>query len=182
MNLQFIIVNVVATAALDQPVDLEFLRERFPKYILHDQDIYGGRVAYYKTENMQGKVSIFWSGKLISVGTKSIEKAEQELRLTAEALNARLKVEPKIKNIIATTTLNTEKDMDQIISELQEDKKIHVIYEPEQFPAAIIKLPINQTAKATILLFGSGKLVCVGLSRTEQIKKAIETIKSKLET
>jgi len=106
---QFTIVNV-ATASLDQPVDLEHLRKQFPKHILWDQDIYGGRVAYYKTEKMEGKVSIFWSGKLISVGTKTIEKAFQELY--------------------------------QIISKLQEDRAIHVIYEPEQFPAAIIKLPI----------------------------------------
>jgi transcription initiation factor TFIID TATA-box-binding protein len=179
---KYTIVNVVATATLDKQVDLELLRQQLPKHVIWDQDIYGGRVAYYKTEEMEGKVSIFWSGKLISVGTKSVEKAFQELQQTAKALNAKLKTEPRVQNIIATTTLKTEKDIDQIISELTKDGNIHVIYEPEQFPAAIIKMPINQTAKATMLLFSSGKLVCVGLTKTEQIKKAIETLKSKLET
>ncbi len=177
---QFTIVNVVATAALNQSIDLEILRKQFPKHVLWDQDIYGGRVAYYKTEGMEGKVSIFWSGKLISVGTKSIEKAYQELRQTARALNAKLKTGPKVQNIIATATLKTEKDMDQIISKLQNDKNIHMIYEPEQFPAAIIKLPINQTAKATILLFSNGKIICVGLTKIEHIKEAIETMELKL--
>ena len=180
MTSQYTIVNVVATATLDKPVDLELIRRQLPKHVLWDQDIYGGRVAYYKTEEMDGKVSIFWSGKLISVGTKSVEKAFQELQQTARALNAKLKTEPKVQNIIATTTLNTEKDVDQIISQLIKDENIQVIYEPEQFPAAIIKLPINQITKATILLFSSGKLVCTGLTKTEQIKKAIETLKSKL--
>ena len=118
MTSQYTIVNVVATATLEKPVDLELLRQQLPKHVTWDQDIYGGRVAYYKTEEMEGKVSIFWSGKLISVGTKSVEKAFQELQKTAKALNVKLKTEPKVQNIIATTTLKTEKDIDQIISEL----------------------------------------------------------------
>jgi len=96
---QFKIVNVVATASLDRPVDLELIRTQFSKDILWDQDIYGGRVAYYKTVDMEGKVSIFWSGKLISVGTKTIGKAFQELYQTAKALNANLKTEPKIQRM-----------------------------------------------------------------------------------
>ncbi|MEM3823889.1 MAG: hypothetical protein QXH87_03050 [Candidatus Bathyarchaeia archaeon] len=176
MTIQYAITNVVATATLNQPVDLELLRQRLPKHILWDQDIYGGRVAYYKTENMEGKVSIFWSGKLISVGTKSIEKAFQELQQTTKALNANLKTEPKVQNIIAVGSLTTEMDMDHVITKLQKNKNILIIYEPEQFPAAIIKLPINQTAKATILLFSSGKLVCTGLKDTKQIEKAMTKI------
>jgi TATA-box binding protein (TBP) (component of TFIID and TFIIIB) len=63
LTANFIIVNIVATATLDKPVDLELLRQQLPKHVIWDQDIYGGRVAYYKTEEMEGKVSIFWSGK-----------------------------------------------------------------------------------------------------------------------
>ena len=66
------IVNVVATAALGQKVDLEELGKHGE--ILHDSEIYGGRVAYFSSPNVAGKVSIFASGKMISVGTKS-EKA-----------------------------------------------------------------------------------------------------------
>jgi len=171
---QFIIVNVVATASLDQPVDLELLRKQFPKHILWDQDIYGGRVAYYKTKDMEGKVSIFWSGKLISVGTKSVEKAFQELKQTAKALNANLKTMPKVQNIVATATLE-QVDIDEMVKKLQENENI-VIYEPEQFPGAILKLPINGKTKATVLLFSSGKLVCTGLTKIDQIKEAIKKV------
>ena len=171
MNTQFTIVNVVATAALNQPMDLELLRERFPKNILYDRDIYGGRVAYFKTKNMEGKVSIFWSGKLISVGTKSVEKAKQELQLTAKTLKTSLKIKPKIQNIVATTTLQCPIEIGNIIKKIQ--KHCSIIYEPEQFPGAIITLTLSRKSKATILLFSSGKVVCVGLKDPKNIAVAI---------
>jgi len=73
-SLKISIVNVVATASLDRRVDLESLRESFPHKVVHDLEIYGGRTAYFKSKKMQGKVSIFSSGKMISVGTKSQKK------------------------------------------------------------------------------------------------------------
>ena len=57
------IVNVIATAALEQKVDL--LKVSKFKEIFHDSDVYGGRVAYFKKDDMVGKVSIFPSGKMI---------------------------------------------------------------------------------------------------------------------
>jgi len=78
------IVNIVATATLNQKLDLNEL-VKFGE-ILHDTDIYGGRVAYFKSSNMMGKVSIFNSGKMISVGTKSEKKAVQELEYVKEFL------------------------------------------------------------------------------------------------
>lgn len=51
------IVTVVATASVNQPIDFEELR-RFSE-IFHDSDVYGGRVAYFKTKQIQDKVSIF---------------------------------------------------------------------------------------------------------------------------
>jgi len=65
------IVNVVATAALNQRLDLDELGKF--REILHDPSIYGGRAAYFKSPNMKGKVSIFASGKMISVGTKNVK-------------------------------------------------------------------------------------------------------------
>ena len=78
------IVNVVATAALNQKVDLEEIKKF--NDVFHDSNVYGGRVAYFKTSNMQGKVSIFTSGKMISVGTKHEETAFQELEAAKDFL------------------------------------------------------------------------------------------------
>lgn len=54
------IINVVATATLYQQLDLDELGKM--ENIIHDSEIYGGRVAYYKSKNMKGKVTIFPSG------------------------------------------------------------------------------------------------------------------------
>jgi TATA-box binding protein (TBP) (component of TFIID and TFIIIB) len=46
------IVNVVATAALGQEVDLDDLGKHGEN--LHDSEIYGGRVAYFSSPNVEG--------------------------------------------------------------------------------------------------------------------------------
>jgi len=170
------IVNVVATAALDRSVNLESLKESFPHEVVHDPEIYGGRTAYFKSNKMQGKVSIFSSGKMISVGTKSQEKAEQELVLVASHLErkgiAKLKSPARIQNMVATANLSFEPKIDSI----KPGKGVQVIYEPEQFPAAIIRLTLSEKTKATILLFSSGKIVCVGLRNQKDIANAIHRL------
>ena len=167
------IVNVVATAALDRPVDLESLKEFFRHEVVHDPEIYGGRAAYFKSGRMQGKVSIFASGKMISVGTKSAEKAQHELALVASYLEnagiARLKSPAKIQNIVATADLGFKPKLDSI----ERVEGAQIIYEPEQFPAAIISFNLSEKTKATILLFSSGKIVCVGLKDRKDVDSAI---------
>jgi TATA-box binding protein (TBP) (component of TFIID and TFIIIB) len=43
-------------------------------------------VPYLKKPGMHGKVTIFTSGKMISVGTKRREEAETDLQETADTL------------------------------------------------------------------------------------------------
>jgi TATA-box binding protein (TBP) (component of TFIID and TFIIIB) len=180
MAVAFRIVNVVATAVLDQPVDLESLHEIFVHEVIHDQEIYGGRVAYFKSKNMEGKVSIFRSGKMISIGTRSEQRAAKELKLVARTLKAGLKEQPKTQSIVATADIKTSIDLESFLNQIQEEKQFHIIYEPEQFPGAIIKFPVAQGVVATVLLFTSGKLVCVGLTRYDYVQSALELLTSRL--
>ena len=175
-SLKIAIVNVVATAALDRPVDLESLKEVFRHEVVHGPEIYGGRTAYFKSDRMQGKVSIFSSGKMISVGTRSAEKAQHELALVASYLEdagiAKLKSPAKIRNMVATADLGFEPKIDSI----GRVEGAQIIYEPEQFPGAIIRLILSGKTKATILLFSSGKIVCVGLKDQKDIAIAIHRL------
>ena len=172
-TLKISIVNVVATAALDRHVDLDSLHELFPHDVVHDQETYGGRVAYFKSKNMHGKVSIFPSGKIISIGTRSTGQAKQELELVAKTLNVSLKTEPEIQNIVATANLDLEVDLYNIASL----RNIKAIYEPDQFPGVIIYLPLHEKdVVASILLFASGKLVCVGVKDPRDVYLAIERL------
>ena len=52
------------------------------------------------------------------------------------------------------------------------------MYEPEQFPGLIYRM---ETPKVVILLFASGKLVCTGGKKEEDIFIAIERLHGLLE-
>lgn len=175
-SLEISIVNVVATAILDRRVDLELIKELFPHRVIHDPEIYGGRAAYFKSDRMQGKVSIFSSGKMISAGTKSEKRVKDELVLVASYLEeagiAKLETPAKIHNMVATADLGFEPKLESI----KRVEGAQTIYEPGQFPGAIISFTLSETSKATILLFSSGKIVCVGLKNRVDIDRAINRL------
>jgi len=165
------IVNVVVTAALNQDFDLYELRKF--KEILHDSEIYGGRVAYFKSSKMKGKVSIFPSGKMISVGTTSEKEAFHELEYTMKFLVKKglakpIRLRPIIQNIVVTADFGKN----IMLGELSKICKI--IYEPEQFPGGILR--IEDPYKATILIFASGKTVITGVKSSHQIKPTIQKL------
>ena len=164
------VVNVVATADLQQRVSLTDI-SRLP-YTIHDQEIYGGRVAYLKTPEMHGKVTIFPSGKLISVGTRSLQQAQEDIQTTKQILLSDDLIEPvelttTIRNLVAVLTLPETVDLEKLAQE------VNVIYEPEQFPGAIIK---TKQPKATHLVFNSGKIVISGTRSIQELQEAANWI------
>ena len=170
------IVNVVATADLRQKVDLIQI-SKLP-HTIHDPEIYGGRVAYLKTPNMHGKVTIFPSGKLISVGSKSREQAQTDLDFTVETLISSglinpIMVDADVRNIVAVTNVGRSIDLKNLA------ESVNGIYEPEQFPGMIIK---NLNPKATYLVFSSGKVIITGCINEENLylsaKKLVEILNS----
>jgi TATA-box binding protein (TBP) (component of TFIID and TFIIIB) len=172
------VVNVVATATLDHPVDLESLHELFPHEVIYHREIYGGRVAYFKSRDMKGKVSIFRSGKMISVGTRSEEEAGRELLSVANVLSregiAKLKSKPEIRNVVMIADLGFKPDLEATLKAIYVVEGAKIIYEPEQFPGMIIRLP--ECSRATILLFSSGKMVCAGLKNQMEIHPLLTTL------
>ena len=165
------VVNVVATAFLGQGVDLDELGKL--KEILHDSMAYGGRVAYFRSPNLKGTVSIFASGKMISVGTKREEEAFRELEyvkgfLVEKGFVKPTMLEPKIQNTVVVANFEENIDLEELAREQQ------IIYEPEQFPGGILR--IKEPYKATVLLFASGKAVITGLKSSSQINPTLQKI------
>jgi transcription initiation factor TFIID TATA-box-binding protein len=163
------IVNIVATADLRQQVELTEIAKI--RHTIHDQEIYGGRVAYLKTPAMHGKTTIFPSGKLISVGTKSREQAQHDLQETVDTLTQANLIKPvsvtaNVRNIVALLTLPNPIPLEQL-------EEPNSIYEPEQFPAAILK---GEKPKATYLIFNSGKIVILGVRTEDEIEEAAERV------
>jgi len=157
------IVNLVATADLGQPVDL--IQVSMLPDIIFDQDIYGGRVAYFKSSDTFGKVSVFFSGKLISVGSRSEEQARHDLLLVRDFLVSHgiiesVELSPLTRNIVATLNLSVSIDLELMSTD------VNVIYEPEQFPAAILRY---NNPKSTFLIFHSGKIVISGVRSVKEL-------------
>jgi len=170
------VVNVVATAILDRPIHIDYLPKIFPEKVLYDPATYF--CAYFKAERMKGKVSIFPSGKMISVGTRSEEEAKQDLIFVANILErngiAKLKEPPKVQNVIVITNLERRLDLEKIFKVLPDS-----IYEPGQFPGLIHRMrDLNPSIVA--LIFASGKIVCVGAKSEKQAKKAVKNLLSKI--
>lgn len=158
------IVNVVATAELSQFVNLE--RLVYVPGFLYDTAIY--RCAYLKENKTRAKVSIFSTGKMISVGTKSYENARRDLnyavkRLAGLGLISKVRINVKLQNIVATADIGHTIDIERLATNVP-----NVIYEPEQFPGAIYYA--KELEGASILIFASGKVVFAGLKRQELLE------------
>jgi len=161
---------VVATAELDQSVDVEGVGGL--EGAVYDPKTRRGRAAHVKTPRLCGKITIFLSGKLISVGTKSPEEALKDLGMTVEILATSGFIEPtkvsaKVRNIVAVLNLGFSIDLERLAD------REGSIYEPEQFPALMMK---NTSPRATFLIFASGKVVIVGCRSIEELKQAAEIV------
>ena len=181
--------NVVASFMFEPNLDLRRIREAFTEECFFEtltDERYTFRVVALRIKQPRFTFLIYKTGKVVCVGAKTVENAQQShrrllSRLQEAGINAKFKTGAKIQNIVATSTLNEEVDLEKFLTKMQKGgRRFHVIYEPEQFPAAILKVSVNQNTTATILLFSSGKLVCVGLKTFEHIRKAIRIVISKL--
>jgi transcription initiation factor TFIID TATA-box-binding protein len=167
------IVNVVATAALGQEVDLDDLGKH--REILHDSEIYGGRVAYFSSPSIEGKVSIFVSGKMISVGTRTEMKAFRALDCAKDFLVEKGYVKPValvklVQNIVAVADFEENVNLER----LAQDYKL--IYEPEQFPGGIFKM--EEPIRVTALIYASGKAVIAGFKSSKDIEPLVQKLEN----
>ena len=81
---------------------------------------------------------------------------------------------PEIRNIAVNGDLGSAVVLEELVSELN-DSKVDVEYEPEQFPALIVKL---HQLSATFTVFSTGKFVIQGLRSLDEIEPAIDTLVS----
>ncbi len=77
-----------------------------------------------------------------------------------------------IVNVVASVTLNQTLDLNSIVKAFP-----GVEYRPEQFPGIVYKLKRPKTAT---LIFGSGKMVCVGARSERRAKRAVMKVVQEL--
>jgi transcription initiation factor TFIID TATA-box-binding protein len=83
------------------------------------------------------------------------------------------KPELKIQNIVASASLGGRIDLETATYSLGK-----TMYEPEQFPGLIYRM---DDPKVVILLFASGKLVCTGAKKEQDVYDAVHKLHKILE-
>lgn len=164
------IVNVVTTTDLGFTLDLQLISKMHSTSAQYDPDTNPPPVpVYYKTPDMEGKISIFQSGKLISVGTKSPDRSQSELEDVVKMLfelhgEITRDVEYNIRNLVATFDFKMILDLELLYA------LMGGMYEPEQFPALILK---EKDSSVTYLIFRSGKMNIVGAKSIKQLSQSL---------
>ncbi len=78
-----------------------------------------------------------------------------------------------IQNIVASANLGGKIHLEEAARQLPKS-----MYEPEQFPGLIHRMP---DPKTVILLFASGKLVCTGAKKEAEVYRAVNNLHVMLE-
>ena len=174
MSLKIQIVNIVATANIEQTINLEVLAEL--PFITYNPSRYF--CAYFKDETMEAKVSIFTSGKMIAAGATSEISATRDLHRVARVLNKLGYINTKksdvtVRNIVITVELTSPIDIEEKVELVP-----GLVYDPEQFPGVIFR-PLS--TDVTVLVFASGKMVVTGLKSTSEINTTVTSILKELD-
>jgi transcription initiation factor TFIID TATA-box-binding protein len=169
------IVNVVATAAIDQRLDLYKIQEKFP-HMQYDPEQFPGLV--FRLINPRTATLIFRTGKFVCTGGKSKDMAKKAVKLVVgELRKAEIKIKKDpivtIQNIVASINLGGKIHLEQTARTLPRS-----MYEPEQFPGVIYRM-IHP--KVVFLIFVTGKLVCVGAKTEKEVYGAVNNLHHILE-
>ena len=163
------IVNVVCTSSFTQNVDIE----RFSEFrnCIYDRTVYRGRCGYVQLPEMnQSRVTIFPSGKIISIGTKSIMDARKHIHAVKKFLleiglidnNKIQKIQ--VRNIVAKIDVGTKIPIDIVSCNLD-----GAMYDPSSFSAMMIR----GNGKCHFNVFANGKIILSGAKSQSELNTAL---------
>jgi transcription initiation factor TFIID TATA-box-binding protein len=167
--------NVVASATLKQRVDLNAVVKGYPGVEYRPEQFPG---LVFRLKRPKTATLIFNSGKMVCTGAKSEKEARRAVMKVIKELKTSgiiiiSKPELKIQNIVASAGLGGTIDLEKSAYDLG-----RTMYEPEQFPGLIYRM---DDPKVVILLFASGKLVCTGAKREDDVYIAVYKLHQRLE-
>jgi len=167
--------NVVASASINQRVDLNQITKNFPDVEYHPEQFPG---LVFRLKTPKTATLIFSSGKMVCTGAKSEKQSREAVqevvrRLKKGGIPIENEAEIVIQNMVASANLGGKVHLEEAARQLPKS-----MYEPEQFPGLIHRMP---DPKTVILLFASGKLVCTGAKRESEVYRAVNNLHVMLE-
>jgi len=166
--------NIVACTALGIKIPLEVLVDHL-EGTEYEPEQFPGLV--YRIKDPKAATLIFSSGKIVCTGARSIEDVKKVIKKVVKVLKEKKIGDPgkykiTIENIVASSKLDNNLNLDQIAFELEDSE-----YEPEQFPGLVYRM---KDPKVAFLLFSSGKIIITGGRRVEDVEVAVKTLAKKL--
>ena len=167
--------NVVASATIEQRLDLDDVTKKFPDIEWNPEQFPG---AVFRLKNPKTATLLFRTGKMVCTGGKSEEMTKKAVKLVVQKLRkGGIKKENEatvtVQNIVASINLGGRVHLEKAARTLPRS-----MYEPEQFPGMIHRI---LDPKTVILIFASGKLVCTGGKVEEDVYRAVHLLHSMLE-
>jgi len=166
--------NVVASATLNQRVDLNAVVKSYPGVEYRPNS---SQVSFLGLRNPR-RPRLFstrrkWCAQARNQRKKhlAVMKVVKELKKGGIILIG--KPELKIQNMVASVSLGGLIDLEKAAYTLKK-----TMYEPEQFPGLIYRM---DEPKVVILLFASGKLVCTGAKKEQDVYGAVHKLHGILE-
>lgn len=167
--------NVVASASVGQRIDLDLVMKIFPD-VEYNPDQFPGLV--FRLKSPMTATLIFRTGKMVCTGAKSEEEAVKAVRSVVQNLRSGgIRIENDatvtIQNIVASVDLGSRIHLEEAARILPRS-----MYEPEQFPGLIYRMPDPKTVS---LIFASGKVVCTGAKKESEVRRSVYTLHALLE-
>jgi len=167
--------NVVASATIEQRLDLKEITKKFPD-VEWNPDQFPG--AVFRLKNPKTATLLFRSGKMVCTGAKSEELARKAVKTVVQKLRKRkIKIKKEatvtIQNIVASINLGGRIHLEEVARRLPRS-----MYEPEQFPGLVHRM---LDPKTVILIFSSGKLVCTGGKTEKDVYRSVNQLHNLLE-
>jgi len=166
--------NVVASATLNQKIDLNSVVKAFPSVEYRPQQFPG---LVFRLKKPKTATLIFGSGKMVCTGAKSERQAKSAVRKVVRELKdngivIRGKPIIQVQNMVASAIFGMRVDLEKSVYHLG-----RTMYEPEQFPGLIYRM---DEPKVVILIFASGKIVCTGAKREEEVYESVNKLHDQL--
>jgi transcription initiation factor TFIID TATA-box-binding protein len=175
---EVIVENIVASTSFADKLDLDAIAQSLEEAEYEPEQFPG---LVYRLGDPKTATLLFRSGKANCTGAKNIENVRKTVEIIADKLrkmgievykNEELKI--VIQNIVAISDLETDLNLNEVAMGLGLE---NVEYEPEQFPGLVYRI---DDPKVAMLLFGSGKIVCTGARKTEDVSIAVEKLSKEL--
>jgi len=168
--------NIVVSTQVADELNIQQLADGIPDAKYNPEE-FPGLILHFDVPKTAAL--LFSSGKVICTGAKTMEVVDAAIKklikkISSVGASVSKKPDVKTQNIVASADFKKELRLSTVAKGLL---LRNVEYEPEQFPGLIYRM---DDFGVVLLLFSSGKIVCTGAKKIEDVSSAIDLMKEKL--